>query len=240
MTELTIDALEIAGGLIKTSYDKVQRRRLHRYLKQLGENSGLDREIASRAVAEFADSPKGRRLLMTTMEDLLFGTEDIVLAALARLAARQLADPNDTFPGTAGRAIRDLLDNEIILFLLLLSAADCLTNLDGKPYQVYSCSLETVCERVSDVGKLGFDQSGVVSVINAMVTRRILLPDLALGRVGGGPPGIIFGLSTASWEYYQVLYDAALSADDLNVRAYAIRPPEHARSDLPLPRVVGG
>ena len=156
------------------------------------------------------------------VEDVLFGTEKISLAALSKLAGMHLKDKSDPFPEAAARALRRLGDTEVLVFLVLMSNSSDFQREENNPFEVYSCDpAQLIVDRI-DFSTLGYCEEDLYASIAEFMNRRIFLADYSMGRLRGGPVRSFFGVTEVTRKYFELLHDSARVADEQRLRALSI------------------
>lgn len=189
--------------------------RTRRFIDWLTSDDLHKSQAASQKIAILASRPEGETLLTHAIREILFGTESVSLAALALLASREVRG-FDRFHQAAARAVRDLSNQDAIVFLRLLAAKQqMLVRHEGwrlASFLELDCLENAEWRAVVDI--FATDQEQLVASVAELTRRRLLMPDTVTGRLGADKPRAFVGFTATSLRYYELLYRSLEIAED--------------------------
>jgi hypothetical protein len=200
---------------VKAGYDVATEARAILALRAFAAEAGETEASATRAIADMAASPQQAQVLRKVVREILFGTETIALAALAKLAARLKKDPSDFAAASAAYSVDGLANSNALLFLMLLSAGEnAMERLEEPPLWRLDIARNFTAEFESGLSLIGLRQRAVLLTTALNLRRAGLLAEP--GRVGlmDAQHTEVFFLVSAETHYlYSLLWAAAQVAE---------------------------
>jgi hypothetical protein len=187
------------------------------YLSSPDEKKQWNAEEAVRYVSKDAE------ILTALIRECLFGSQNVVLAALAIVTGHRSRKANDDpFWASAVRSLQDLSDADAFLFLRIVQRQVALSGtIEPRVYLRTWCHtshVDTQSIRSAswniERDLIGIGAHDLIASVDGIVGRRMFVADTG-GRMGdiNSEYKIFFGISTTTLRFYELLHAATLLAD---------------------------
>ena len=189
-----------------SAYQWVKQKRMTLFLKTLAKSEENLTEYQKEKLQKILSSEDGKELLAEYADSVIRTSSRTGIAALAIL----YGDVDDkkfrgAFKSLAALSLEGISEEAVDLFLALSEGQRFSKLVDDKgPYKIYFCDNHFL-SYFPDLNYLLNQPAEIVAITNDLIRRRLLVPDHAYSRIGGGEVSIPFGLSETSILFQKLL-----------------------------------